>query len=416
MRLRSDKPLDDQAERELSAVDRALAGREVDPDLADWAELTALLAEERPEPAPGWTEEIDRRVAAGFRADGGGGWANLVARFEGVRPMKVLAPVGALAAVMVVAVVGVASLDPGGDDSGDSANSANSTTLEGATSSPDGGSAAQGIEDSSAAGVAGFPAPSAAQESAVEPIPSGANPDFETRSSRDQIAPGIDKRQVDRDVTLALSTRPEDVRETTDQAIAITRSAGGVVSSSQVSEAGKQATATLELVIPTRELDSTLDQLTDLANVQSLTEASEDITKPFVSAQDRLKDAEAQRAELLRALGNADTAAEAQAIQFQLDDIRREISVAESQFENIARQARLAEVSLTIQGDPNAEAKDDDRTIGDWLDDTASVLRDVAGILLVSAAILVPLGILVAVAWFVVSGLRRRRRERALDA
>ena len=88
--------------------------------------------------------------------------------------------------------------------------------------------------------------------------------------------------------------------------IAITRSLGGIVASSQVSETADGASASLQLTIPTRNLDAALDRMTDLADVDSLNETATDITKPVVSAQDRLRDAEARRRELLQALGNAD--------------------------------------------------------------------------------------------------------------
>ena len=43
------------------------------------------------------------------------------------------------------------------------------------------------------------------------------------------------------------------------------------------------------------------------------------------------------------------------------------------------------------------------------------MLRTVAGVLLISAAILIPLGLIVAIATLLTLWIRRRRRERALD-
>ncbi len=182
--------------------------------------------------------------------------------------------------------------------------------------------------------------------------------------------------------------------------------------------AGKDASATLALVIPTRNLDTAVDRLTEIGDVKSLSENSIDITHPYVSAQDRLEDAEAERRELLEALGNAGTNAEAEALRKQIADARREIARAQARFDKISRRAQLSEVSLSIEGDRNASSADDDeggRTIGDWLDDTVSVLRDVAGVLLVSAAILIPAAILLTIAWLVIRAVLRRRRERALS-
>ena len=53
---------------ELEAVDAALAGRCVDPDHAELAELALLLRDDRPEPDPAWAAQLDRRVEARFPA------------------------------------------------------------------------------------------------------------------------------------------------------------------------------------------------------------------------------------------------------------------------------------------------------------------------------------------------------------
>jgi hypothetical protein len=246
----------------------------------------------------------------------------------------------------------------------------------------------------------------------IAPSESGYANDVGKASGGSAIAPGQEKRQVERDVSLTLSTKPDEVRTVSDEAIAITRSLDGIVASSQVSEAGRTASATLELTLPSRNLDTAIDRLTELANVKSLNEAAVDITKPFTTAEDELRDAEAERRSLLEALANADTETEAEAIRIQIADARDRISQARAAFENVARRARLSDVSLSIVGDPNA---DEDRSIGDWFDDAVSVLRDVAGVLLITAAIVVPLGILVAIAWLVIARVRRSRRERALD-
>ena len=399
--LDRDEPLDPQVDRELEAVDRALEGHPVDPDLTDLAELTALLTDERPEPEPDWSAELDERVAARFRD--GGSSPSLRERLASLRPMQIVAPAGALATAAVIAVVGVGSLSDGGSD-----DSATTLTTEPSVTQEESGAAAPVIPEPDMRDLEESVDDSSTSE--LDPLESGYG-DAAARSSG-AIAPGQEKRQVERDVSLTLSTKPDDVRSVSDEAIAITRSLDGIVASSQVSEAGKSASATLELTLPSRNLDTAIDRLTELANVKSLNEASLDITKPFTTAEDELRDAEAERRSLLEALSNADTEAEAEALRIQIADARDRISQASAAFENIARRARLSDVSLSIVGDPNA---DEDRSIGDWFDDAVSVLRDVAGVLLISAAILVPLGTLVTIAWLVIARVRRSRRERALD-
>ena len=52
--------------RELAALDDALAGRPVDPDLADLAELAVLVRDERPVPDPAFANSLDERARRGF--------------------------------------------------------------------------------------------------------------------------------------------------------------------------------------------------------------------------------------------------------------------------------------------------------------------------------------------------------------
>ncbi len=404
MRLRDHDRLDPEVERQLDALDRALAGADVDSDLADWAELAQMLRDERPDPEPGWAAKLDEAAAARFPHPEDGGVSSitdLLTRIGDLMPRRMTPLVAGLATLAVVSVVAATTLS-GGDGEQGAVSGTLSQDVEQVPTT-----AAPGDEDAAAGDALEIAPSTSADDATAYP---GPGPDA------GPISPGIANRKVDRDVTMTLAAPPEDVNDVSDEAIAIARDLDGIVARSNVSRAGDEAGATLELVIPTRNLDSAIDRLTEIADVKSLSESSVDITHPYVSAKDRLDDAEAERRELIEALGNADSAAEAEALRLQIADVRKEIARAEARFDRIARRAQLSEVSLTISGDRSASSGDDgDRTLGDWLDDAASVLRDVAGVLLISAAILVPLGLLAAIAWFVISRLLRRRRERALE-
>lgn len=392
---RTDESLDPEVERQLAAIDRALAGEPVDPDLAELATLTADLRAERAAPPEQWALEMDAKAAAGF----GPSRLRSLRRLLPERPRRMLLPAGALATALVVVGVGISSLGDGGTDQQlEPIPGVEQLDSSGAGSSAEGAAGAKAFKEFDRASGA-----TADEVATAPPLPGS-----------DGTAPGKAKRRQDRNAFLALKTGTDEVRDVSDQAIQITESAGGVVLSSQLSEAERRSTASLELSIPTRELDPTLDRLTDLATVQTLNEATVDITRPFVSAQDELRDARAERRQLLRALGNASTEAEADALRKQLRDARGRISRAEAAFENIARRARTSQISMTIEGTPGGADKDG-WTLGDAADDALSVLKTVAGVLLVSAAILAPLAILAAAAYAIAVGVRRRRRNRALD-
>lgn len=406
-------------ERELEALDRSLAGQPVEPDLEDLAELATDLRAERPEPREQWRLEMDVKAGAGF---GGSRIRGILKRRPDLRLRSLVLPAGAVATTLVIAAVAITV--PGEDDSGVG------TSLEpGGVADDsieiapgDGGSNGERLQNGDASGgsVNGLVAPESAKPdgrgfSALEELPGGSTGQRSSAADdADRTAPGTIKRRQDRSAVIALKTDTNKVRDVSDQAVQITESSGGVVRSSNLTEERTMAVAVLELSIPTRELDSVLDQLTDLATVKSLNEGQIDITRPFVSAQDRLADARAERTELLKALGNASSDEEVEAIRGQLKDARREISRAEAAFDKVARRARTSQVSLRVEGTPGGD-DDGSWSLGDAADDALGALKTVAGVLLIAAAILAPIGILVALIALIALRLRSRRRERALD-
>src|SRR5215208_219752 len=101
--------LSPDVERELEALDDALAGRRVAPELG---ELALLLREDRPQPDDGFGRRLDRRAQSGFRG------RDPHARASGRRWFAWhgwMGPaLGATATLLLVAVLVVAG--PSGDD------------------------------------------------------------------------------------------------------------------------------------------------------------------------------------------------------------------------------------------------------------------------------------------------------------
>lgn len=417
----AEAPLDPEIERDLEIVDRVLAGEAVSGSEAEesWADVTTLIRAERPAVDPEWAEALDEWARQGFPRSRRSP-ANEVMRARGIQlgwlsrlsdrlPRRAGPLAGAVASLAIIAVVAVSTL---GEGPGQEAQLDDQAPM--ATTS-DGGAAEQAAE---VAPLGPGAAMNALRRESSEALAPGDVDDvgigggIEGAATQPRIAPGTANRRVDRDASITIAARPDEVRSTSDEVISIARSLGAIVASSQVSESGGSATAQLDLQVPTRNLDAAIGRLTEIGEIDSLNESSIDITKPYVSAKDRLEDARSARDSLLEALAKATTDEEAEAIRAQIKDARREISRAEARFENVARQARWSSLAVVIRSDAGI---DEDRTLIDWLEDAADVLQAVAGVLLISAAILLPIALVVAIVWVAVSGLRRRRRERALD-
>ncbi len=193
--------------------------------------------------------------------------------------------------------------------------------------------------------------------------------------------------------------------------------ANGVVLNSRVTGTDEAARATLEVRVPSSTLDDTLAALSELANVKSRTEQSQDITRTYVTAKDRLVGLRAERDSLAARIRAATTDAEVAALQAQLAGVNRQIADAKSELADVESRAQLATVTIVITSEGAGTSGDDDDgwSFGDALDDAGKVLEVGAGVALISAAVLLPLAIIAAIAYFVVSAANRRSRERALD-
>ena len=159
----------------------------------------------------------------------------------------------------------------------------------------------------------------------------------------------------------------------------------------------------------------TLADLSRLAHVTSRTASSQDITRAYVSATDRLDDARAERRSLLKALERADTDIEAGAIRRQIQLVRDRIAIAERDVAALERRADRARVLVTVRS-TGRRTEGGVWTPGDALDDAGRILEVAAGVVVVTAAALLPVAILAALTVLTARGVRRRRREAALEA
>ena len=398
MRQREQHELSDEARRELDALDRALAGEPVDAEYDAVAKLARDMRASRPEPAARFADRLDERAAAGFvPADDGepSAASRLRGWLAGVRPMRALAPAGALATLLVVVSVAVIQSGDGGDlDS--SVEPARTTATE----------APQPPED---AGREAAPGP--AGGAATEALPPDEQLSEPTGPEPDRIAPNAE-REVERSATLSLSADGDEFEAAADGVIAVTDRYDGFVLSSEESASGESSRAVFELKVPSRSLPAALADLSELAHVESRSEDALDITAETVTARQRLTDARTEVRGLLRQLESAGSPGQSARIRDRLAIARAEVAAARTDVQRLARRANYADVRVTVSSDGGGD--------GDWgieeaIDDIGDALSTAGGVALVSAAIVLPIGIVAALVAFAWRRSVRRGRERALD-
>ena len=374
-------------------------------------ELEKELREMRSEPDPDFARRLDEWAAADFPADAGlspsvgarkragGSLRRVWERIAAVPPRRVLMPVGAAATLAVVAAVAINQNEV--SDQG--------VTLSEPTTAEAPREYEQSAPDRSAASEAG---------GASEPIaPADADAATVVPATGDSggIGRGTDKRIVDATARLSLGTEASKVQDVANEVVDVTDSYGGFVLDSRVTTDQAGARADFSLEIPYKELDAALSDLSGLADVVSRTEGGEDITAKAVRARRDLANTLEQIRKARVALIEADTRQDKLVIQSQIDSLNASADAQRTELNGVQRQGRFATVDVEVTSEKSDSGAGGGWSLGDAFHDAGRVLEVIAGIGLVTLAVLLPISLLALLGWAIATRTLKRRREAVLN-
>jgi hypothetical protein len=214
--------------------------------------------------------------------------------------------------------------------------------------------------------------------------------------------------------SIRLAATPSEVQATADRVSRLAVSEGGFVQSSHVNTGEGAGEANLMLSLPSAKLSAALASLGTIAPVRAESQTLQDITNAYAAAWQRLSDATAERRALLRALTKASTTGEIDSLRERLAQNRGAIANAHTALQAVTQRASTAEVEVTVVGDRSLSSEG--LTLDRGLHDAGRVLVVTLAVLLIAAAVLVPLALVI----FALAGgsraWRRHQRERMLDA
>ena len=401
MRRLDENQVDPEIVAALDAIDATVAGDPVEPRFAELAELALLLTGERPSPDPAFAPRLDERVSRRFERAGGADDHPAPARaHEG---WGWLAAAGGLAAALVgvlVAVVGFSG-PPSGSSSATSASASSATT---ASSSGAPRSAASSAAPARAATSRAFGTGLSTANGAKAAIPPTGGSGQPAAAANLQPAPN--GRKITQSAQLSLSAAPNRVDDVAQEVFAVVGAQNGIVERSEVTQTGAtDGYAYFQLSVPSATLEQTLAKLSALSysHVSSRTDTTQDVTSQYMDATQQL--------------ANAVTTEQVDSLQAQIHDADASISSDQATLQTLGHQISFSALSVTINAVaiPPVVSHSGGFTIGKGAHDAGRVLMVAAGVALIVLAALVPVGLLVALAWWVGSALRRRRREQALD-
>jgi hypothetical protein len=215
--------------------------------------------------------------------------------------------------------------------------------------------------------------------------------------------------------SISLSAIPSEVQTVADRVTHLAVSFGGFVQSSQVQVQHEGSSrGELNLRLPSAKLSGALASLGQLAPVLAENQSLQDITDTYDAARQRLSDTTAERQALLRALAGATTEGQIDSLRERLSRARSAITQARSAFQAVSQRASTAEVEVTVLGD--AHAGSEGLTLHRGLHDAGRVLVVTLAVMLIAAAILLPLALLIVALATARRSWRRYQRERVLDA
>jgi len=377
------------------------------------AELFQTLEELRPQPRPAFAAELDARVAAGFPRESSLPRLSAAAalnRLHSLKPQHVWVPAGGLLAAMLLALVVVFSQAGGGTD--DALESTTAEMSEEGSASPD--ASAGGATEPQA--VKPFAEESAGVAEGLSQA--GKNSDASgpyVRGSADLT--NLDKRAIERSSQITLGTEPESVGRASSEVFDVVHANRGIVLDSQTSDgSAAHAEAEFELLIPSAKLGDAMAGFSEIGEVRSRHEATNDITAPTVSTSAHLEDSRARIDSLLGQLAEAETEGEREAVERELRGERNRAASLEASLANLERRASLSRVSLRIVGGEGVFSSDEGGAwgIGDALDDAGDVLGVAAAVTLLALAVLAPIALIALLIWLGRRTYLRRARQTAL--
>jgi hypothetical protein len=401
--------MDPEIEAALDAIDATVAGEPVDPKYAELAELALLLTDERPAPEPAFAHTLDERVRGRFgqaRDDSAG------PSTAGRRGWLTFGGAGvALAAIVALFVFVAPNLRGAGSSSSASSSAASSISSESA-----------GAASSSSSSPSHSPGSSAGSSSAGSSSAASSSAQAPARAQAVSPQPPSNGRKTIQSAQLTLITAPSHIDDVAQEAFNVVGQQNGIVNRSTITQTGgADGSAFLQLSVPSSSLAQVMSKLSLLANadVVSRTDNSQDVNNAFNAATRRLADARALHTSLLKQLAAAVTTEQVDSLHAQIRDNERAIGADESALARLSRRISFSAVSLTIEARTQPGGGHSHSSGGFTLrkaaHDAGRVLVVVAGVALIALAVLIPIGLGLALVWWIGALATHRRRERALD-
>jgi hypothetical protein len=377
---------------ELETVDAVLRGETVPAEQLPLAELARTLRALRPRPTDELVRSLDAKAARGFARENGtagargAGASRRGTRDRRARRLRLLPAAGLGLAVLITAVV----------LTGQSGSRRAPVPQPAARSAP---AEARGPLAPLAQGT-----DKAANAGRAEAAPAEAGP----------AAPA---RQIERTSTLEVGVAPNAVESAAQRTFTIVSAYRGYVRQSNVSSSTTGGGgASFDIRVPSANLAGAIAALSHLGHVRSENDTTNDVTDQLGALERRLGELQAERASLLGRLERATESQEIAALKSRIHAVDGGIAAQQGALRTLRSRVDYVSLALSLTPEAAAPTGSGSLTPGAAARDAGEVLETALAVLVIAAAVLLPVGAIGIAAWASFAFARRRLREQALDA
>lgn len=187
------------------------------------------------------------------------------------------------------------------------------------------------------------------------------------------------------------------------------RFGGHVTNSSATRTKGEMISGTVTIRVPSKEFDNAIAAIKKIGKVNSLSIKADDVSEEYVDLTSRLKNYQAQEAQLLTIMAKAQTVDETLKVQEQLTAVQGEIEVIKGRMQFLDNRVDFSTITLNIQEPSAVVPAADEWGFVDALRTAAQAFLWTINSIIVVVGALLPVVILV---WLVVLAIRFLLRRR----
>jgi hypothetical protein len=233
------------------------------------------------------------------------------------------------------------------------------------------------------------------------------------------FAPSVGSGGRAQDVDMWITLRVKDADQVSDssqEAMKITRELGGVVGSSNVATEGSRGQARLNLRVPTERVDDARFRLSELGTVTGERVATVDLQAPLDRALARVEHLRsAIRIAKARLASGLLSDREELHMRIRLERLHGQLRAVTRTRTALVREASMAELTLTIGTRTGPVASTSEGGIAGAADKAVDVLRGAGSVAVFLVILLSPVLVLALLAWIALRARGRRIERELLD-